>query len=105
MPAVVDDQPDASAAAEQSVALARHFIHQRAVFPRRVTDEVVNALIVGAGHVFINALNILRPPLGLHEPLEVNSRRSDVVIRAGMEKFGKGLGEGHKTFSGPGYIS
>lgn len=97
---VVNDESAARASAKKSVGTAGDFVHERAVFPWRVADGVVDGLIVEIRDIFFHALEVFCAPLGLHEAKQVGADLVDIGITARAEKAAEVFHEGNKTIDG-----
>ena len=98
---VINDESAAGATAEQAVGAAGDFVHERAMLPRRVTDGVVNALIVEIRNVFFHSFEVFGSAFGLHEAEEVALDLSGVVIAARAEETGEVFHEGDEATDCP----
>lgn len=94
---VVDDESAARATAKESVGTAGDFIHERAVFPWRVADGVVDGLVVKIRDIFFHALEIFRATLRLHEAKHVRANLVEIGIAARTEETTEIFHEGDKT--------
>ena len=57
----------------------------------------MNRLIVEIRHVFLHALEVLRPALGLHETAQIGAHLISIGITASVEKPGEFLDVRHKA--------
>ena len=97
---VIDDESAAGASGKQSIGPERDLVHERAVFPGRVADGVVNGLVVEIRHMLFHALDVLGTALGLHEAEEIGLDLVGVAITASPEETGEILDERHKAAGG-----
>ena len=72
--ALVADEEALRRAAEDAVGLGADFIEHLGVIPRRVGDEVLNALVIGTGDGLGDVLKVAVAGLRLHEAAQVDAR-------------------------------
>ena len=98
--AVIDNEATTCAAAKQPIGPAGDLVHQRAVIPRRMTDGVVNALIIEIRHMLLHTFEVFGSAFGLHETEEIGLDFDRVVVAASSEKADEVFHEREKARCG-----